>query len=78
MRQVQDETLRLSSLAPWSAQYSDEDVGVCGYQIRSGTPIIFALGVALKNTTQWTNEERRVIYTLKLHLSGQFGIWYCP
>ena len=58
MRQVQDETLRLSSLAPWSARYSDEDVGVCGYQIPSGTPIIFAQGMALKNTTQWTNEER--------------------
>ena len=58
MRQVQDETLRLSSLAPWSARYSDEDVGVCGYQIPSGTPIIFSLGVATKNTTQWTNEER--------------------
>ena len=58
MRQVQDETLRVCSLAPWSARYSDEDVGVCGYQIPSGTPIIFALGVALKNTIQWTNEER--------------------
>ena len=64
MRQVQDETLRLSSLASWSARYSDEDVGVCGYQILSGTPIIFALGVASKNTIKWTNEERRVIYTL--------------
>ena len=40
MRQVQDETLRVCSLAPWSARYSDEDVGVCGYQIPSGTPII--------------------------------------
>ena len=78
MRQVQDETPRLCSLAPWSARYSDEDVGVYGHQIPSGTPIIFALSVATRITTQRTNEERRVIYTLKLTLSGQFEIWYCP
>ena len=74
MRQVQDETLRLSSLAPWSARYSDEDVGVCGYQIPSGTPIIIAMGVAMKNATQWTNEDGQVIYTLKLPYPGNLGL----
>lgn len=58
MRQVEDETLRLSTLAPWSARYSDKDLVVCGYHVPAQTPIIMALGVALKNTTQWQEEER--------------------
>ena len=60
MRQVQDETLRLSTLAPWAGRYSDKDVNVCGYLVPAGTPIIFALGVALKNKTQWKDEEKLV------------------
>lgn len=58
MRQVQDETLRLSTLAPWSARYSDKEVVVCGYRVPAKTPIIIALGVALKNITQWKDEEK--------------------
>ena len=58
MRQVQDETLRLSTLGPWSGRYSDKDVSVCGYLVPAGTPIIFALGVAMKNKTQWKDEEK--------------------
>lgn len=58
MRQVQDETLRLSTLGPFAARYSDEEVMVCGYHIPAKTPIITALGVALKNTTQWEDEEK--------------------
>ena len=58
MRQVQDETLRLSTLAPWGARYSDSDVTVCGYKVPAGVPIITALGVALKNSTQWEDEDK--------------------
>lgn len=58
MRQVQDETLRLSTLAPWAARYGDKDVMVCGYQVPARTPIITALGVALKNKQQWQEEEK--------------------
>ena len=60
MRQVQDETLRLSTLAPWAARYADKDVRVCGYSIPARTPVIMALGVALKNTQQWKEEEKLV------------------
>ena len=58
MRQVEDETLRLSTLAPFAARYSDKDVVVCDYAVPARTPIITALGVALKNVTQWENEEK--------------------
>ena len=58
MRQVEDETLRLSTLAPWGARYSDEDMWVCGYHVPPWTPIITALGVSLKNTEEWQDEEK--------------------
>jgi cytochrome P450 len=58
MRQVQDETLRLSTLAPWAARYSNKDVTVCGYKVPAKTPIITALGVALKNRKEWEEEEK--------------------
>lgn len=61
MRQVQDETLRLSTLAPWAARYSDKDVWVCGHRVPARTPIITALGVSLKNTQQWEEEEKWVL-----------------
>ncbi len=57
MRQVEDETLRLSTLAPWAARYADKDIEVCGYKVPAGVPIITALGVALKNTTQWNDVD---------------------
>ena len=60
MRQVQDETLRLSTLAPWAARYSSEDVMVCGYRVPANTPVLTALGVALKNTQHWQDEEKYV------------------
>ena len=57
MRQVQDETLRLTT-ASLAARYGDKDVTVCGYQVPARTPIITALGVALKNKQQWQEEEK--------------------
>ena len=58
LRQVQDETIRLSTLGPWAARYSDEDVTLCGYTVPAKTPMIHALGVGLKNETTWKNVHR--------------------
>ena len=58
LRQVLNETLRLSVLAPFAARYSDEDVVAGGYVIPAGTPIVIALGVALKNETVWKSTEK--------------------
>ena len=57
MRKVQDETLRLSTLAPYAARFSEEDISVCGYNVPAQTPIIQALGVAAKNETLWQDVE---------------------
>ena len=58
MRQVQDETLRLSTLAPWAARYSNKDITIEGHVIPAATPIIQALGVALKNQVSWEDVEK--------------------
>ena len=34
MRQVIDETIRLSTLAPYAARYSNKDAVVCGHTIK--------------------------------------------
>ena len=57
MRQVIDETIRLSTLAPYAAHYSNKDAVVCGHTIKAGTPVIQALGVGLKNHNSWENVE---------------------
>lgn len=57
MRKVQDETLRLSTLAPYAARISEEEIGVCGYNVPPHTPIIHALGVASKNESIWKDVE---------------------
>ena len=49
LKQVFDETLRCSVLAPFAARYLDEDIQLGGYQIPAGTPIVHALGVSLLN-----------------------------
>ena len=51
MCQVQDETLRLSTLDPWAAHYSDKNITIEGHVIPAATPIIYALGVGLKSQT---------------------------
>ena len=58
MRQVQDETLRVTTLSVFDARYSDKDISVDGYNVPSGTPIIQALGVASKNETQWEDVQK--------------------
>ena len=57
MRQVQDETLRMSTLGPYAARYSDEPVNVAGHTVPANTAIMHALGVSLKNVTTWENVE---------------------
>ena len=63
MRQVMDETLRMSTLGPYAARYSDKDIVVDGYTVPANTPIIHALGVSLKNETQWEDVYKCVTHT---------------
>ena len=58
MRQIQDETLRFSTLAPWAARYSNKDMTIEGHVIPAGTPIIHALGVGLKNQVTWEDIDK--------------------
>ena len=58
MRQIQDETLRMSTLAPWAARYGSVDMTIEGHVIPAGTPIIHALGVGLKNQTTWEDIDK--------------------
>lgn len=55
LRQVLDESLRMSTLAPYAARFSDHDIVISGYRIPPGTPIIQALGVSLKNKCVWAD-----------------------
>jgi len=48
----------MSTLGPYAARYSDKDISVDGYSVPAGTPIIQALGVALKNETQWEDVHK--------------------
>ena len=70
LRQVQDETIRLSTLASYSARYCDEDITICSYKIPARTPMIQALGVGLKNKTVWEDVDRYVDHVL---LSSNFA-----
>ena len=58
LRQLQDETLCLSTLAPWAARYSNKDITIEGHVIPAATPIIQALGVGLKSHVSWDNVEK--------------------
>ena len=62
LRQVLNEVLRLSVIAPYAARYSDEDIVAGGYLIPAGTPIVIALGVSLKNETIWKNTEKQLLH----------------
>lgn len=53
-----DETLRLSTLAPFAARFSDHDIVVGGYKVPAGTPIVHALGVSLKSEAKWNKPNR--------------------
>ena len=55
LRQVLDESLRMSTLGPYAARFSDHGIVVGGYRIPAGTPIVLALGVSLKNRCVWAD-----------------------
>ena len=58
LRQVLDESMRVSTTANFSAHYSDQDVMVDGYCVPAGTPIIHAIGVAMNNTAIWESPDK--------------------
>lgn len=58
LRQFIDETLRYSIDSPWGARIQDVDITLGGYDIPKTTPVITALGVALKNNEVWPNPDK--------------------
>jgi len=58
LRQVLNETLRISVIGPYAFRYSDDDIVAGGYHIPAGTPIVIALGVSHKNETIWKFPEK--------------------
>ena len=58
LRQVLDESMRVSTTANFTAHYSDEDIMVDGYCVPAKTPIIHALGVAMYNNAIWENPDK--------------------
>ncbi|XP_072179123.1 cytochrome P450 20A1-like [Diadema setosum] len=57
LRQVLDETLRVSVLAPFAARVQDIDVVLGGHVIPKGTPVVHALGVSLWSEKTFPNPE---------------------
>ena len=53
LRQFLDEALRMSTTVAFSGHYSDQDLAVGGYSVPAGTPIIHAIGVAMKSESVW-------------------------
>ncbi|XP_033761925.1 cytochrome P450 20A1-like [Pecten maximus] len=53
MRQIVNETLRCATIAPYAARFQDFDSELGGHMIPKNTPVIQALGVALKNEKYW-------------------------
>ena len=58
LRQVIDETMRCSVLAPYAARYSDDDTVLGGHHVPAGTPVIHALGVSLQDPQRWPEPEK--------------------
>ncbi len=53
MRQVLDETLRWSVLAPYATRFDYEDIILGGHSVPGGTPVVQALGVVLQDPNIW-------------------------
>ncbi|KAM7450025.1 hypothetical protein ABFA07_002135 [Porites harrisoni] len=58
MRQVIDETLRASVLAPWGARVHDFDLQVGEYVVPKETPILLPFGVVLQDPNIWPEPKR--------------------
>ena len=57
LRQVLDESLRMSSTVAFEAHFSDVDMIVDGYLIPAKTPIFHAIGVTMNNSDIWERPE---------------------
>ncbi|XP_066927699.1 cytochrome P450 20A1-like [Clytia hemisphaerica] len=57
-RQVVDETMRCSVLAPYAARYSEYDMVIGGHVIPKHTPLLQALGCVLQDETIWPQPKR--------------------
>jgi len=58
LRQVVDETLRISCLHPFAARVQDIEVELGGHVIPKDTPVLHALGVVLKSEAIWPSPEK--------------------
>ncbi|XP_065836186.1 cytochrome P450 20A1-like [Oscarella lobularis] len=58
LKQVLNETLRASVLAPYAARYATEDTILNGYTIPKGTPMFHALGVVLQDKELYPDPTR--------------------
>eukprot|EP00795_Rhopilema_esculentum_P014320 gene14320-5359_t len=57
-RQVIDETLRASVLAPFAARYADFDMVIDGHMIPAKTPMLLSLGTVLEDPEIWPEPAR--------------------
>ncbi|XP_057294082.1 cytochrome P450 20A1-like [Hydractinia symbiolongicarpus] len=57
-RQIIDETLRCSVLAPYAARYSEYDIVVGGHIIPKLTPLIISLGTVLEDENIWPEPKK--------------------
>lgn len=57
-RQVIDETLRASALAPWGARVYEYDLQVGEFVIPKETPILLPFGVVLQDQNLWPEPKR--------------------
>ena len=58
LKQVLDETMRCSVLAPFAARYSVNDTVLGGHHIPAGTPVIHALSVSLHDPQRWPEPKK--------------------
>lgn len=59
LRQFLDEALRMSCTAGFSSHYSDQDMTLTeGYFVPARTPIIHAIGVAMKSEVIWESPDQ--------------------
>jgi len=89
LKQVVDETLRCSVLAPWAGRYSNEEIKIDSYLLPPKTPLILALGVVLQDENIWTNptqfnpdrfneENNKIRHGLAFQPFGFAGKRVCP
>ncbi|XP_022102314.1 cytochrome P450 20A1-like [Acanthaster planci] len=58
LRQVLDESLRVSVLAPYAARFQDNESELGGHVIPPGTPVMHALGVVLQDKELWPEPKK--------------------